>query len=93
MDRETPVREIMTTDVLTFRPDDNVDLRAGEDDRGSFAQAMEVIGQRGEKLEVDRVRLAVGHPEHGHDPGLLGIDRVTHLFLKRYGGNCEPACV
>jgi CBS domain-containing protein len=25
MDRDTPVREIMTTDVLTFRPDDNVE--------------------------------------------------------------------
>ena len=25
MDRDTPVREIMTTDVLTFRPDDKVE--------------------------------------------------------------------
>jgi CBS domain-containing protein len=25
MDRDTPVREIMTTDVLSFRPDDNVE--------------------------------------------------------------------
>jgi len=40
---------------------------------------VQVLGQRDQQLEVDRVGFAVRHPEHGHSACLLGIDRSAHL--------------
>jgi CBS domain-containing protein len=47
MDRNTPVREIMTTDVLTFRPDDKVEdaMRAMVDRNVDAAPVVDDQGQ------------------------------------------------